>query len=73
MQIYSKNIYELKQNNSNQNILIIYNISSNHYVGLPIYNKKIKNSIHIPSIDRYVVVEDLKEYNRKNIKRINIC
>ncbi|MCL2342091.1 MAG: type II toxin-antitoxin system PemK/MazF family toxin [Firmicutes bacterium] len=50
MQIYSKNIYEVVENKSEKNILIIYNISGNHYVGLPIHNNKIKNSIYIPSI-----------------------
>ena len=73
MQIYSKNIYELTENDSKKSILIIYNISGNHYVGLPIHSKKIKNSIHIPSIDKYIVAKELREYNRKNIKRISIC
>ena len=73
MQIYSKNIYELTENDTKQSILIIYNISGNHYVGLPIHNKKVKNSIHILSIDKYVVAKELREYSRKNIKRISIC
>ena len=73
LQIYSKNIYEITENNSKQSILIIYNISGNHYVGLPIHNNNIKNSIHIPSINKYMVTKELKEYSRKNIKRISIC
>ena len=72
MQIYSKNIYELTENNSRQTILIIYNISSNHYVGLPIHNIKSKNSIHIPSINKYVLTNELREYSKKHIKRINL-
>lgn len=73
MQIYSKNIYETTENNFKKSILIIYSISGNHYVGLPIHNTKTKNSIHIPSINKYVIANELTEYSRKNIKRINIC
>ena len=73
LQIYSKNIYEITENNLKQSILIIYNISGNHYVGLPIHNNKVKNSIHIPSINKYVVAKELKEYSRKDIKRVSIC
>ena len=73
LQIYSENIYEIIEKESKQNILIIYNISSNHYVGLPIHKDKTKKSIYIPSINRYVISEELREYSRKNIKRTSIC
>ena len=73
MQIYNKNIYEQADKPWKQKILIIYNISSNHYVGLPVHSKKVKDAIHIASIDKYVVAKDLQEYSKKNIKRTSIC
>ena len=38
MEIYSQNIYEVNINNSKKHVLIIYNISNNHYIGIPINN-----------------------------------
>lgn len=37
MNIYSQNIYEVIENNIKKHVLIIYNISENHYVGLTVY------------------------------------
>ena len=34
-----KQIYETKENNTKEWILIIYDISANHYVGIPVYSK----------------------------------
>ena len=42
-----KQIYEYDLNNNKQWILILYNISQNHYVGIPVDNKKEKNSIYL--------------------------
>ena len=36
---------------------MLYDISKNHYVGLPVYGEKKKNSIFIKSIDKYVVID----------------
>lgn len=73
LQIYSKNIYETVENKIKQNIVIVYNISGNHYVGLPIHNNQTNDSIHISSINKYVIPSELTEYAKKNIKRISIC
>ena len=35
-----KQIYETIENNTKEWILIIYDISANHYVGIPVYSKK---------------------------------
>lgn len=37
MDIYSQNIYEVIQNGTKKHILIIYNISKNHYVGITVH------------------------------------
>ena len=60
-----KQVYEV----DNKWILILYDISKNHYVGLPIYNKEQKNSILIKSINKYIILNEITDYNRTNIKR----
>lgn len=64
-----KQIYEYDLNNNKQWILILYNISQNHYVGIPVYNKKEENSIYLKSINKYIVLDEINDYNRSNIKR----
>ena len=54
MNIYSKNIYEIVEQGIKKHIVIIYNISENHYVGLNIYNNEYNS---------------LREYSRNNICR----
>lgn len=63
-----KQIYEYDLNNNKQWILILYNISQNHYVGIPVYNEKEENSIYLKSINKYIVLDEINDYNRSNIK-----
>ena len=64
-----KQIYEFNLNDNKQWILILYDISQNHYVGVPVYNKPKENSIYLKSINKYVVLDEIMDYNRSNIKR----
>lgn len=64
-----KQIYEYGSNNDKQWILILYNISQNHYVGIPVYNEKKQNSIYLKSINKYVVLDEITDYSRSNIKK----
>ena len=73
MNIYSQNIYEIIENNIKKHILIIYNISENHYVGLTVHNMEADNLTYIKSINRFIDINDLQEYSKKNIKRISLC
>lgn len=75
MNIYSKNIYQVVKNNLKNNILIIYNVSDNHYVGLPVYseNNNNNNLTYIESLKRFIDINDLQEYTKKNIKRLSLC
>lgn len=73
MNIYSQNIYEVVENNIKKHILIIYNISENHYVGLTVHTIKSDNLAYIESINRFIDINDLQEYTKKNIKRISLC
>lgn len=59
MEIHYKNIYTLK---NNEPILVIYNISARHYIGLPLSKSKEKDCFHIPSIDFYYNSSKIKEY-----------
>lgn len=73
LDIYSQNIYEIIQNGNKKHILIIYNISSNHYVGITVHTIESKNFIYVKSIDRFIDINDLQEYSKTNIKRFSIC
>ena len=74
MNIYSQNIYEIVQNNIKKHVLIIYNISQNHYVGLSIHSYQSNNFAYtyISSINRFIDINDLQEYTKKSIKRISL-
>ena len=73
MDIYSQNIYEVVENNTRKHVLIIYNISENHYVGLTVHITKFDNLTYIESINRFIDINDLQEYTKRNIKRISLC
>ena len=64
-----KQVYEVSINEKVQWILILYDISQNHYVGVPIYNEIKEDSIYIKSINKYAVLNEINDYNRTNIKR----
>ena len=64
-----KQVYEVDLNETKQWILILYNISQNHYVGIPIYNENKKNDFYLNSINKYIILSEIKDYNRTNIKR----
>lgn len=64
-----KQIYEFNLNGNKQWILILYNISQNHYVGVPVYNEAKEKSIYLESISKYIVLDEITDYNRSNIKR----
>lgn len=73
LNIYSQNIYEVVENNIKKHVLIIYNISKNHYVGLTVNTSKLDNLTYIESINRFIDINDLQEYTKQNIKRISLC
>lgn len=64
-----KQIYEISLNENKQWILILYDISKKHYVGIPVYNDNKDNSIYIKSINKYAILSEINDYNRSSIKR----
>ena len=64
-----KQIYEVSLNETKQWVLIPYDISQNHYVGIPVYGENKDNSIYVKSINKYIVLSESDDYNRTSIKR----
>lgn len=64
-----KQIYETNELSNKEWVLIIYDISSNHYVGVPIYSKENGNTIYLKSINKYANITAIKDYNRSNMSR----
>jgi len=60
LNIYNKNIYKVKKDQDEFLIIIIYNISANHYVGLNVYADNDNNKrIYIESINKYIDIDSL--------------
>lgn len=64
-----KQVYEVELDETKQWVLIIYDISGNHYVGIPVYSEEKSNSIFIKSINKYLALDEIYDYNRTSIKR----
>lgn len=64
-----KQVYEININNSRKWVLILYDISQNHYIGVPVYSENTKNSILIKSINKYIVLDEISDFNRNSIKK----
>ena len=64
-----KQIYETNEKKSKEWILIIYNISANHYVGIPVYSKKKSGCIYCQSINKYVDINKIADYNKSKMSR----
>ena len=47
LKINYKQVYEIQENKKNEWILIVYSISANHYVGVPIYSKENEKYLYL--------------------------
>ena len=47
-----KQIYETNEKVDKEWVLIIYDISANHYVGMPVYSKEKEGCIYCHSINK---------------------
>ncbi|MBE6152707.1 MAG: type II toxin-antitoxin system PemK/MazF family toxin [Firmicutes bacterium] len=70
LQVYYDNIYSAKINGKNMKVLILYNISGNHYVGFPVYDKEKKNTIKIKSINKYINIDEVMDISKNSIKSL---
>ena len=64
-----KQLYEMHENNETKWVLILYDISKNHYVGLPVYERKKEGSIFCPSIKKYLGINQIDDYSKSKIKK----
>ncbi|HHX69169.1 MAG TPA: hypothetical protein GX708_14110 [Gallicola sp.] len=64
-----KQIYETNEKVDKEWVLIIYDISANHYVGMPVYSKEKTGCIYCNSIKKYVDVNKVADYNRSKMNR----
>lgn len=64
-----KNVYETNEFGTKQWVLILYDISNNHYVGIPIYSEEKENSTYILSLNKYVIFSETRDFSRSNMNR----
>ena len=64
-----KQIYEVEHKENNEWVLILYDISANHYVGTPIYSKNNVDLVHLESIDKYINPSIVRDYDRSHMKK----
>ena len=64
-----KQIYETNEKVEKEWVLIIYDISANHYVGIPVYSKEKAGCIFCKSINKYVDTNKIADYNRSRMSR----
>jgi len=65
-----KQIYESSEFGEKEWVLILYDISFNHYVGVPISSSpQTKDYIYLKSINRYANIEKVRDYSRSKMTR----
>jgi len=64
-----KQIYETSESGDKHWILILYDISANHYVGVPVYSKDNDGCLYLESIDKYADINKICDYNRSKMNR----
>lgn len=69
LSINYKQIYETNEKIDKEWVLIIYDISANHYVGMPVYSEEKEKCVYCDSIKKYVDVNKIADYNRSKMNR----
>ena len=69
LKINNKQIYETNEKGEKQWVLILYDISANHYVGAPVYSNEKNGCILCSSIEKYVDINHISDYNRSKMLR----
>lgn len=64
-----KQIYETSEFGEKEWVLILYDISFNHYVGVPVCAKGDMGDIYLKSINRYAVIDKVRDYSRSLMVR----
>lgn len=64
-----KQIYESNEFGEKEWVLVLYDISFNHYVGVPICAKGSEGYVYLKSINRYADIERIRDYSRSLMVR----
>lgn len=64
-----KQIYETSESGNKEWVLIIYDISANHYVGMPIYSKEKEGCLYCNSINKYIDITKIRDYSRAKMEK----
>lgn len=64
-----KQVYETNEFGDKEWVLILYDISFNHYVGVPVYAVDGDDLVYLESIKRYVNVSKIRDYSRAKMIR----
>ena len=68
VRILFKQVYAASNETTTAWVLVLYNISANHFVAIPINQEKENNSdIYIESIKRWANVSVVKDYNKSSV------
>ena len=69
LSINYKNVYETEEKDVKEWVLILYDISANHYVGVPVFSDSKEGAIFLKSINKYVDPSGISDYNRSKMKK----
>lgn len=70
IKVLFKQVYSIYNNNVYSWVLVLYNISANHYVGVPLNKEKIDNNdVYIKSINRYANISNTNDFSRNQVER----
>lgn len=67
LKIYFKQVYETKELCKKQLVLILYDISANHYVGVPVYSNKKEGCLYLDLINKYADINKVTDYSRSKM------
>ena len=67
--IKAKEIWKVNINEKVKWILVLYNISFNHFVGVPIYDFEKDDRVYIPSINKFASPNEINEYTPNVVEK----
>lgn len=69
MDVISKRVYEVSSKGVTYWMLILFNISGSHYVGMPVRRSKTDSTIFLKSIGRHIDMNNIHECRRSMIRK----
>ena len=69
IRVVSKRVYEVNDHGKKQWVLILFDISGFHYVGLRVVPDETKSTLYFESIKKFVELYGIREYSKSMIVR----